>query len=363
MNEFGIDLSALDAAEVIVPDVIPGRVLQLDGDMLCYECCFDDETPMSQCIANFTAALQVRMAVSASEFCTIHLTGEDKGGRFQVAKVKQYQANRLNKVRPANLGAIRAYVQQHYALVNGNNAVAVLHENQEADDGMATAQYQAFQGSLSNPLLSVIMSGDKDLTMCSGWHCDWWSYEMTYVEGFGSCRLDDSGSTKKVKGFGTSFFWHQLLMGDTADNIPGLPMLGPDMVNKFKPTKASIAALAALADRTESAAKRAKAEATLAGRTAKIGPALAYEVLQDCRTDAQCFLRCVEAYQSHYGKDVFDVIAWDGTVFQAKSGAMLLEQAQLLWMRRKKDECPREFFKQVMHGENWIGKRSEGAAA
>lgn len=326
----GVNLDNLDAVAPasLVPDVVQGRELQLDGDMLVYECSGYDDEPFNMCVANFKAALQSRMAVAAAEFCTIHLTGGNKGGRFEIAQVKEYQGNRKDKVKPAHLPALRAWVMDTY-INHDYKAQAVMHEDQEADDGIAQAQYDAIKKGNTN--LSIIMSADKDLTMCSGLHCDWNSYQIHEVTDFGSIYLDDSGSSKKIRGFGTSFFWAQLLMGDTADAIPGLPLVGMPLLDEVAPIS----------------------KPRKPGATKQVGAVMAMSILDGCVTDLQCMKRVIEAYQSYYGTGVFNFTTWRGDTIQVTSGHMVLEQAKLLWMRRTKDECPSVFFKQVVQGKGW----------
>jgi 5'-3' exonuclease len=74
------------------------------------------------------------------------------------------------------------------------------------------------------------------------------------------------------------FFYSQLLTGDSVDNIPGLK---------------------------------------------GYGPAKAYEVLKDCKTE----------------KDLFEAVQWEYEACVGKDWQeYLLEQGQLLWMIRERDE-------------------------
>lgn len=330
MNINGINVSELDsvAPASLVPDVVQGRVLQLDGDMLAYECSGYDDEPFNMCTANFKAALQSRMAVAAASHCTIHLTGGNKGGRFEIAQVKEYQGNRKGKAKPAHLPALREWITETYR-VSHPVIKTIMHTDQEADDGMAQAQYAALRSGEGN--LSIIMSADKDLTMCSGLHCDWNCYQIHAVTDFGSIYLDESGSSKKIKGYGTSFFWAQLLMGDAADSIPGLPLVGMPLLDEVAPI----------------------AKPRKEGSTKQVGAVMAAAILDGCATDLQCLKRVVEAYQSYYGTEPFNFKSWRGEEKVLTSGHMVLEQAKLLWMRRVQDECPSVFFKQVVQGKGW----------
>lgn len=371
----GIDIGALSGniqVDKLVPALVPNRVLQLDGDMLCYECSGDDDQPFAYCIENWKTALEVRMAMAGAEYCNIHLTGANKGGRFDTALVRPYQGNRDGKVKPKHLPQLREWVQQYYKPfkdggvwgATGLKADSCYWNNQEADDGITQRQYAAIQEGARH--LSIIMSGDKDLGICSGLHCDWNTFDIVDVDGFGEIRLDDSGSSKKIKGKGTAFFFAQLLMGDTADNIPGLPTFGRDISSSLWPSSAFQDAQRLLAERTTKSGKPAsslqiaKAQEVIDTAKAKAcGPVAVFDYLKDCTNDLDAMMLCIKAYQSHYGNAAFDFVDHRQEAHRLTSGHMLLEQARLLWMRRVPDECPSVFFKQAAQRIKWDGRQLE----
>lgn len=86
----------------------------------------------------------------------------------------------------------------------------VIADNIEADDLLAIYSTQL-------PSSSVIVSVDKDLDQVQGLH-----YNPRDVEGFPNGRYYTVGEETSLR-----FFLQQLLMGDSIDNIPGIPGLGP----------------------------------------------------------------------------------------------------------------------------------------
>lgn len=345
----GIDVGSLSIdLPLDLPPMVKGRELQVDADQLCYLAgCFDDE-PFDVAKRNFASQLGSWMLMSGAETYNLHLTGDDKGGRYEIATVKEYQANRKGKERPKHLAALRAYVQENYENV-------VYHENQEADDGMAQGNYSAILAG--TPDLSVICSGDKDLRMCSGWHLNQQTGELVEVHGYGSIDLVE-GKPKKIVGYGTAFFWAQLLMGDAADNIPGLPAIGPGTMVKYPEfhTKALIKLLDAC-EHTDTAKSDVAAAKIDALKHKSCGAVAAYNILKDCTSDMEAMQNVIQAYRHHYGIDVFKYKTHTGEEVETTAGAMLVEQAQLLWMRRVVDENPITFFNQVKDGGAWYDIR------
>ena len=93
----------------------------------------------------------------------------------------------------------------------------------EADDLMAIAH-------TLTPDTTIICSRDKDLRQVPGWLYSWEigkqaEFGPTYITEVGS--LDWNQQKNRLTGTGYLFFCAQLIMGDSTDNIPGLPGHGP----------------------------------------------------------------------------------------------------------------------------------------
>lgn len=348
-----MDINGIDVGNLAIelpfeiPATVPGRVLQVDGDQLCYQTgCFDDE-PFSTAKSNFESVLQSWILMAGADRAVIHLTGDNKGGRYEIATLKEYQANRKGKVAPKHLAALRAYVQDNY----GN---CEYHYDQEADDGMAQANYAAI--IYGNRDLSVICSADKDLRMCSGLHLNTKTGEIIDVDGYGYVELLE-GKPKKLVGYGTAFFWAQLLMGDTADNIPGLPACGPATLVRYEEFRTK--AIEKLLDQCacgNQGKEDAAAEKIDALKHKACGQVAAYHIIKHCTNDNEALGAVLQAYRDHYGQGQFNYTAWDGTVKRATAGTMMVEQANLLWMRRYDGDRFMDFAAHVKDGRQWDGK-------
>jgi len=294
-----LDLAAISesAAESATVEnaFVKGRVLQYDADFGCYECAWLDNSIESN-IDTLKKHIEVKRKMAGAEHVNVHITLGMKGGRDQMATVKPYQEQRSGK--NVEIKERVAILRNFLANYNTEDTTAVVNLLQEADDSLTQMQEQSIKeyGVLS----SVIMSGDKDLWMSRGLHCDQKTGRMYLVKGYGKTEYRDVGNTKpKLIGEGTSWFWHQMLHGDTADNIAGLPKLSGKLLNKYLPTKTYNA------NRKPASCGEAKSTAILHGVT----------------NDKEAARRVLEAYQGHYTNAV----------------EMLVEQAFLLWMRRTSD--------------------------
>jgi len=185
------------------------------------------------------------------------------------------------------------------------------------------------------------MTIDKDLDMSPGLHMHPETFEEYEVpDGYGHLWICEKTSAKKCKGHGTAFLWAQMLMGDGADDIPGLPGVSAAYLNKRFPTKAVLNAKTA----------KAKQTALLKRKAGSCGAVRAYEILERATTDREAYELVREAYESYYGKQPFQYVCWRGTEHTFTAGHMMLEQARLLWMRRTQGEDVLTFFKEVADG-------------
>jgi hypothetical protein len=148
--------------------------------------------------------------------------------REEIAVTKKYKGNRVSN-KPFHFKNLSAYMLTNYDCVVANGI--------EADDAMCTRQYDNWEyinlfDKVATP--TIICSRDKDLRICPGWHYSW---ECGKQAAIGPVLVDELGYLEKrpdgkVLGYGLAFFYYQLLVGDTVDNIAGVPGCGP--VKAFK---------------------------------------------------------------------------------------------------------------------------------
>lgn len=135
--------------------------------------------------------------------------------RYDIAVSKPYKGTRKNP-KPFHFYNIAVYLM-------GNYDVRVNTQGLEADDYICATQYEALQKGEE----TIVCSRDKDLRICPGLHFSW---ECGKQEAIGPVETDELGFLEvnegKVIGYGKAFFYYQMLVGDSADNIPGLPKWG-----------------------------------------------------------------------------------------------------------------------------------------
>ena len=212
--------------------IVKGRTLQYDADFACYEVSNLDE-PVTKSFKRLLEVIEFKRKLAGAEFVNAYITLGRKSGREEMATVQEYQAQRdPDKPIKVRVRELRAMLYEY----TGEVCKVISSLEHEADDMMCMLQNKAIREHGKDS--SVIMSGDKDLWMVQGWHCDEKTGRMYFVDGYGKTEYREVGNVKpKLIGEGTSWFWHQMIMGDTVDNIPGLPRITNNMLDRYTPLK------------------------------------------------------------------------------------------------------------------------------
>lgn len=260
--------------------------LHIDGDYAAYYYSGNADTTLAQAKARMLDAFRVVQHLGGVGGRTIvHLTcgGCNKGGRYKIATVKDYQGHRSGD-RPKNWEGMRAFLE---AGILAPSMKIKMWNDREADDGVAVAAHYAYrQGKMP-----VIFSRDKDFRMIPGLHVVWTTYDRVVVPP-GTFEL--IGPDDEV--YGDKWFWLQMLQGDRADAIPGLE----------------------------------KVAAKKAGAWVNCGDTTALKMLAGTTNNAQAFDVVYRAYDAYYGDEGAD---------------RFVEQAALLWMRTDAKALPDDFRK------------------
>lgn len=203
-------VAAAAEASPMVPTTVeqsPDRVLLIDGDGLAYYCSGNEETDPGDARHRMMEKIASAKRAAGASRVLILLTseGSHKGNRYAIATVKPYQGNRGGSDKPKNWAYLRNVLDNK--AVDGAEVIST--DYSEADDLFA------YYSDLLDDV--AILTQDKDMRMVPGLHLDW----ITHL----STKLDKRtfALVSKDKLYGRKWFWQQLLSGDPADNIPGLP--------------------------------------------------------------------------------------------------------------------------------------------
>lgn len=186
-----------------VTDILNGRIRQI-----C-EGCGGTEEPLLFFSNSDWVSREINIR---AKYCGGEPIDSEKNFRYARATSQPYKGTRKNP-KPYHFYNIWLYLLDNYAYLISQNGL-------EADDEMCI-----YQTASEN---TIICSRDKDLRICPGWHYSWkvngqMEFPPTYTDELGWININK----KKVSGYGKMFFYAQMIMGDGADNIPGLPGAGP----------------------------------------------------------------------------------------------------------------------------------------
>jgi len=272
----------------VMPDVVKGRVLSLDGDYLAYFMAGNDNTDIGTARRNALRRIIQFKEMCGAEKCILNLTasGSNKALRYLIATVRPYQDNRDGATRPKNWAALRDYLESY----DGDVFKPNIWTDREADDGMALLQWHYHKRGQAHLIVSC--TRDKDMRQYGGLHLGWIDFVLVEVP-WGTFRQYDHADIL----YGHCWFWEQCLQGDSVDGIPGLPRY-------MKPN----------------------------GKTGLMG--------------AKTAAKCLAAADSD--EEAFQVVAvlYGGT-YLGLWGEMLAEQLMLLWLRRDAKADPLNFLEHL----------------
>lgn len=189
----------------------------VDGDYMAYFASGSDECSAGDARRNVLSRLSKLRTVSGASKVVMHLThgASAKGERYLAAVTQKYQAQRGGGRKPRNWDFLREWMESY----EGDQFTPKIWTTREADDGMAHVCHAV---ATHQNVLHVVHSADKDMRMYCGLHVSWQDFHITEVPLGAYDIVGPDG-----KQYGHKWFWMQMLMGDSADHIPGLPNVGP----------------------------------------------------------------------------------------------------------------------------------------
>jgi len=140
-----------------------------------------------------------------------------KGKTFRNDMYKEYKAN-----RPPMPDELRGQIAALHELVEALGYPMVIVPGVEADDVIGTYARQATEQKVE----TLISTGDKDLAQLVNPH-------VTLINTMNNVVLDEAGVQDKFDVPPGAIIDYLALMGDTSDNIPGVPKVGPKTAAKW----------------------------------------------------------------------------------------------------------------------------------
>ena len=140
-----------------------------------------------------------------------------KGKSFRNDLYKEYKAN-----RPAMPEDLSVQIKPLHDLIRALGIPLLVVEDVEADDVIATLAKQAAKRKIK----TIISTGDKDLAQIV-------DQNIHLINTMSNVRLDPSGVKDKFGVPPERIIDYLTLIGDSVDNIPGVPKVGPKTAVKW----------------------------------------------------------------------------------------------------------------------------------
>ena len=140
-----------------------------------------------------------------------------KGKTFRHDMYKEYKAN-----RPPMPDDLQSQIEPLHQLIKAMGLPLISVEGVEADDVIGTLAKKATKKKKE----MLISTGDKDLAQLVSAH-------VTLINTMNNEMLDESGVEKKFEVPPERIIDYLTLVGDTSDNIPGVPKVGPKTAVKW----------------------------------------------------------------------------------------------------------------------------------
>lgn len=140
-----------------------------------------------------------------------------KGKTFRDELYEEYKSN-----RPAMPDDLQLQIEPLHAIVQAMGLPLIMIEGVEADDIIGTLAHQAEAAGMK----TVISTGDKDMAQLV-------NDKITLVNTMTNTVYDEKGVFNKFAVAPKQIIDYLTLVGDTSDNIPGVPNVGPKTAAKW----------------------------------------------------------------------------------------------------------------------------------
>ncbi len=217
-------------------ETAPKPLILVDGSSYLYRA-FHALPPLTNSRGEPTGAVygvvnMLRKLIADYQSEHVTVVFDAKGKTFRDELFEHYKAH-----RPPMPDELRTQIEPLHAIVRAMGLPVLVIDGVEADDVIGTLAMQA--AALNLPV--VISTGDKDMAQLVDGH-------VTLVNTMSNTTLNTQGVIDK---FGVSpgqIIDYLALVGDTSDNIPGIPKVGPKTAAKWLQEHGSLDSIIAKAD-------------------------------------------------------------------------------------------------------------------
>ncbi len=174
----------------------------------------------------------VRALIKQYPDSCIAVVFDAKGKTFRDDIYPEYKAH-----RPPMPGELSSQIEPIHALIRAMGLPLLIVDGVEADDVIGTLASQAWKQKIA----TLVSTGDKDMTQLVNDH-------VTLLNTMTNETLDREGVIAKFGLPPERIVEYLALMGDSVDNIPGVPGVGPKTAVKWLQEYGTLANLVAKAD-------------------------------------------------------------------------------------------------------------------
>jgi len=196
-------------------------VILVDGSSYLYRA-FHAMPPLTTATGQPTGAIygvvnMLRRLVADYEPETMVVVFDAKGKTFRDDIYKEYKAN-----RPSMPDDMRSQIEPLHQLVKSMGMPLMIVSGVEADDVIGTLAVEATAAGLN----TVISTGDKDMAQLV-------NKNVSLINTMNNTVMDEQEVEKKFGVKPNQIIDYLALVGDTSDNIPGVPSCGPKTAAKW----------------------------------------------------------------------------------------------------------------------------------
>lgn len=157
---------------------------------------------------------RIKRDTNCDDYIVLLSSRERSSFRYNIAKIKPYKGHRPPKPK---------YYDEMYDHIVYNHPCLISRKSREVDDELGIIQTSGKHPHTHKEVQTIICTSDKDLLQIPGLQYGLDNKKVFNVDRTGKLVLLQKNKQLQIKGTGLKWFYAQMLLGDSADNIPGIP--------------------------------------------------------------------------------------------------------------------------------------------